>query len=121
MQNTDAMAQAQRLELILALLLPAAMVRAHDPVAIEEAKRVLGPREGLSYADTPLKACEDADALVIVTEWSEFRSPDFDALKAALRTPVLFDGRNLFAPELLRGLGFEYHSIGRGVSSNAHP
>jgi UDPglucose 6-dehydrogenase len=119
--NTDDMREAPSLEIIEALLMAGAKVRAYDPVAIEEAKRVLGPREGLSYADTPLKACEDADALVIVTEWSEFRSPDFDALKAALRTPVLFDGRNLFAPELLRGLGFEYHSIGRGVSSNAHP
>jgi UDPglucose 6-dehydrogenase len=112
------MREAPSLQIIEALLGAGAMVRAYDPVAIEEAKRVLGPREGLSYADAPLKACEAADALIIVTEWSEFRSPDFYALKAALRTPLLFDGRNLFAPDLMRGLGFEYHSIGRGVVSN---
>ena len=117
--NTDDMREAPSLQLIEALLTAGAQVRAYDPIAMEEAGRVLGTRNALHYAATPLEACEGADALVIVTEWSTFRSPDFNALKAALRTPVLFDGRNLFDPDIPRSFGFEYHSIGRRVVGNA--
>lgn len=116
--NTDDMREAPSLQLIESLLAAGAQVRAYDPVAMPEAKRVLGLRNALHYAATPLEACEGADALVIVTEWSTFRSPDFDALKATLRTPVLFDGRNLFDPDVPRSFGFEYHSIGRRVAGN---
>jgi UDPglucose 6-dehydrogenase len=89
-------------------------VCAYDPVAIEEAKRVLGDVAGLSFAASPLAACEGADALVVVTEWKEFRSPDFDALRRHLKQPVIFDGRNLYEPEVVRAAGFEHRSIGRG-------
>ncbi len=118
--NTDDMREAPSLQLIESLLASGAQVRAYDPIAMKEAQRVLGPRNALLYTATPLQACESADALVIVTEWSIFQSPNFDALKAALRTPVLFDGRNLFDPDMPRSFGFEYHSIGRGVAGNVH-
>ena len=68
---------------------------------------------GLDYAATAMAALNGADALVIATEWKEFRSPDFDALRAALKHPVIFDGRNLYDPAALRARGFEYHAIGR--------
>ena len=73
-----------------------------------------GRKHGIvDYAASPLAACEGADALVVVTEWKEFRSPDFDGLKRLLAAPVIFDGRNVFEPALVRGAGFEYHGIGR--------
>ncbi len=114
--NTDDMREAPSLYLIEALLSAGAQVRAYDPAAMEEAHRVIGDRAGLSYVASPMQACADADALVIVTEWREFRNPDFEALAATLRTPILFDGRNLFAPELPRSFGIEYHTIGRNAA-----
>jgi UDPglucose 6-dehydrogenase len=74
---------------------------------------VFGELAGLSYATSPLAACDGADALVIVTEWKEFRSADFDALKARLKSPLIFDGRNLYDPPQLKAAGFEYAAIGR--------
>ena len=95
-------------------------VVAYDPVAMDEAKRVLPQDLGRSasvvdrvrFADSPMQAVEGADALVVMTEWKMFKSPNFDALKAALKQPVIFDGRNLYDPAI-RGQGFEYFAIGR--------
>ena len=80
---------------------------------MSEAKHCFPSESRLTYAESQTAALSDADALVIVTEWKEFRSPDFDALKATLKTPVIFDGRNLYDPKVVRGLGFEYMAIGR--------
>ena len=113
--NTDDMREAPSLELIADLLAAGATVTAYDPVAMHEAQRVLGEQPSIRYAQTPNDALEGADALVIVTEWKEFRSPDFAHLAATLRQPVLFDGRNLFEPADMRALGIEYHAIGRGT------
>jgi UDPglucose 6-dehydrogenase len=70
----------------------------------------------LDYAATPMAALDGADALIIVTEWKEFRSPDFEDIRKRLREPVLFDGRNLYDPAMVRGAGLEYHGVGRGAS-----
>ena len=111
--NTDDMREASSRVLMEALWARGARVRAHDPEAMEEAHRIYGEREDLMLCDTPEAAAEGADALVVVTEWHVFRSPDFDALKALLKQPVIFDGRNLYNPQLLARLGFVYYSIGR--------
>jgi UDPglucose 6-dehydrogenase len=78
-----------------------------------EARRLYAGESRVAYADSPLAAAEGADALVIATEWKEFRSPDFEGLRARLKEPVIFDGRNLYEPALVRGAGFEYFGIGR--------
>lgn len=111
--GTDDMREAPSRVLIERLTALGAEVVAYDPVAMDEARRTLPDRRGLGYAATAAAALEGADALAIVTEWKEFRSPDFDAIRQALRTPIVFDGRNLFEPALMRELGIEYHSIGR--------
>jgi UDPglucose 6-dehydrogenase len=111
--NTDDMREAPSRPLIEALLSRGAKVTAYDPVAIPEAKRTLAANPNLAYAENPQAALEDADALVIVTEWTEFRSPDFEMLRARLKTGMIFDGRNLYDPEEVRRHGLEYHSIGR--------
>ena len=95
------------------LLQLGASICAYDPSAIDEAKRVLGSVSNLTFAVNPLAACEGADALVVVTEWKEFRSPDFDALLRHLKQPVIFDGRNLYEPDVVRAAGFEHVSMGR--------
>ena len=109
--NTDDMREAPSRVLIDDLLARGASLCAYDPVAMTEAQRIYGER--ISYAANPQAALEGADALVIVTEWKEFRSPDFAAIKAALRQPLIFDGRNLYDPAQLRASGLEYHAIGR--------
>ncbi len=111
--NTDDMREAPSRAIVGALIERGARVVAYDPIAIAEAKRAFGPIPALSYARSPLDAVTDADALVVVTEWQEFRSPDFSELKRALRQPLIFDGRNLFDPELVRTAGLEYFGIGR--------
>ena len=111
--NTDDMREAPSREIVAALVQRGARVVAYDPIAIDEAKRVFGSISGLSYAGSPLDALTGADALVVVTEWQEFHSPDFAELKRTLRQPLLFDGRNLFDPELVRRAGLEYFGIGR--------
>ena len=113
--DTDDMREAPSRVLIGDLLARGAQVVAHDPVATHEAQRVFGDLPGLTYADTPMDAVADADALVIVTEWRAFRSPDFDRLRESLKQPVIFDGRNLFEPDRLKAAGFEYHPIGRAA------
>jgi UDPglucose 6-dehydrogenase len=111
--NTDDMREAPSRVIIDALIGRGARVVAYDPVAMDEARRVFGPIPQLSYAASPLDACSGADALVVVTEWQEFRSPDFDALEAALREKLIFDGRNLYDPPQVRAAGLEYFAIGR--------
>ena len=113
--GTDDMREAPSLTIIEHLLARGAEVAAYDPVALTQARRVLGERPGLHLVSQATTAVEAADALVIVTEWKEFRSPDFGHLAAALRQPVIFDGRNLFEPADMRALGLEYHAIGRGA------
>lgn len=111
--NTDDMREAPSLTLIDALLARGATVAAYDPVARDEAARVLAGRPGIRFADSMQSALDGADALAIVTEWKEFRSPDFADLKARLRTPAIFDGRNMYDPASVREAGLEYHAIGR--------
>ena len=111
--NTDDMREAASRVLLEALWAAGARVRAYDPVAMPEAHRLYGERPDLDLCETGLEALQGADALAIVTEWSEFRSPDFDALKAAMAAPVIFDGRNLYEPEHLADLGIRYYAIGR--------
>jgi UDPglucose 6-dehydrogenase len=106
--NTDDMREAPSLTLINDLTVAGAKVQAYDPVAGHGLKK-----DGLKLVDSALAALEGADALVIVTEWQEFRSPDFAAIKAKLKTPAIFDGRNLYDPQVLKGLGIEYYPIGR--------
>ena len=90
-----------------------ASVRAYDPEAMEEAARIYPDQDGLELCESAFAALQGADALVIVTEWQEFRSPDFDQVKETLADPVIFDGRNLFDPGLLQTLGIRYYAIGR--------
>ena len=111
--GTDDMREAPSRVLIERLTAAGAQVTAYDPVAMVEARRAMPGQAGLSYADSAVAALKGADALVIVTEWKEFRSPDFDAIRTTLRTPLVFDGRNLFEPALMKELGIEYHAIGR--------
>jgi UDPglucose 6-dehydrogenase len=111
--NTDDMREAPSQAIVSGLVGRGAAVVAYDPVAMDEAKRIFGPMPGLSYAESPLDAVAGADALVVVTEWKEFRSPDFGELKERLRQPLIFDGRNLYDPALARAAGLEYFGIGR--------
>jgi UDPglucose 6-dehydrogenase len=111
--NTDDMREAPSREIIAALVARGASIVAYDPVAMPEAKRIFGDAPRLAYAASPMDAVAAADALVVVTEWKEFRSPDFGALRGALKRPLLFDGRNLYEPALVRAAGLEYFSIGR--------
>jgi len=111
--NTDDMREAPSLCLLDELLERGARVSAYDPVAMNEAKRVLGKDDRIDYAGSPVEALDGADALVVVTEWKEFRSPDFDEVKKRLKAPVIFDGRNLFDPARMRAHGIRYFGIGR--------
>ena len=111
--NTDDMREAPSRTIVDALIAKGATVVAYDPVAMDEARRVFGPLAGLSYAASPLAACDGADALAIVTEWKEFRSANFDVMKARLKSPIIFDGRNLYDPAQARAAGFDYAAIGR--------
>ncbi|HEV8096144.1 MAG TPA: UDP-glucose/GDP-mannose dehydrogenase family protein [Burkholderiales bacterium] len=111
--NTDDMREAPSQAIVSGLVGRGAAVVAYDPVAMGEAKRVFGPMPGLSYAESPLEAVAGADALVVVTEWQEFRSPDFGELRRRLKAPLIFDGRNLYDPALARAAGLEYFGIGR--------
>jgi UDPglucose 6-dehydrogenase len=111
--NTDDMRDAPSRVLIKGLWERGATVTAYDPVAMHEATRIFGNDPRLKLVDTQMAALEGADALAIVTEWQVFRAPDFAALKAKLKTPVIFDGRNLYDPKDVRAAGIEYFAIGR--------
>ncbi|SHH11737.1 UDP-glucose/GDP-mannose dehydrogenase family protein [Massilia sp. CF038] len=111
--NTDDMRAASSRVVIEGLWAMGATVVAYDPVAMNESRRIFGDDPRLSYATSPIGTLEDADALVIVTEWKEFRAPDFEEIKAALKNPVIFDGRNLYQPAIVRSHGLQYSAIGR--------
>jgi UDPglucose 6-dehydrogenase len=112
--KTDDLRQAPALSLIEELLAEGATVAAHDPVAMENARRQLGA-DRVQFVQNPYSAAEGADALFLVTEWNEFRQPDFARIKAAMKQPVLFDGRNIWNPARLREQGFTYFGVGRGA------
>jgi UDPglucose 6-dehydrogenase len=112
--NTDDMREAPSRTVMEALWKAGARVQAHDPAAMGEAGRIYGERGDLRLCDTPEAALRGADALVVVTEWNLFRSPDFEVLKSALGRPVVFDGRNLYDPARMRAMGFDYFGMGRG-------
>jgi len=116
--NTDDMREAPSRVLMEALWAAGARVQAYDPEARREARRIYGDRSDLLVCDSSEEALEDADALVIVTEWKQFRAPDFDLIKARLRQPVIFDGRNLYDLESMVTEGITYYGIGRGESVN---
>ncbi|MGF6190925.1 UDP-glucose dehydrogenase family protein [Serratia sp. 2723] len=114
--NTDDMREASSRVLMETLWELGASVQAYDPEAMAEAQRIYGQRADLKLMGTKEAALQGADALVICTEWQSFRAPDFDVIKASLKQPVIFDGRNLFDPERLQARGFTYYGIGRGAS-----
>lgn len=111
--NTDDMREASSRVLIDELIKVGATITAYDPVAIDEGKRIFKNEKNITFADTQDEALKNADALIIVTEWTEFRSPDFALIKASLKSPMIFDGRNLYDPKAVRALGFNYFPIGR--------
>jgi UDPglucose 6-dehydrogenase len=111
--NTDDMREAPSRVIVAELLRRGARVQAYDPVATEEASRVMPAHDALAYVGSAMAALQGADALLIVTEWKEFRTPDFDAMREALKDRRVIDGRNLYEPALIRSFGLEYRSIGR--------
>ncbi|MFO1197181.1 MAG: UDP-glucose/GDP-mannose dehydrogenase family protein [Burkholderiaceae bacterium] len=111
--NTDDMREAPARSVMEALWADGASVSAYDPIAADECRRIYGERDGLTLAASPMEALRGADALIIVTEWKEFRSPSFDEIRARLAHPVILDGRNLYEPAVVARYGIEYHSIGR--------
>jgi UDPglucose 6-dehydrogenase len=115
--NTDDMREAPSLTLIENILARGGRVRAYDPVADKEARRILGERPGLEIVPNAYEAAAGADAVIIVTEWREFRTPDWDQLRALMKSAVVIDGRNLFSPAVVKAQGFEYDAIGRRDTS----
>jgi UDPglucose 6-dehydrogenase len=114
--NTDDMREAPSRALMEALWQAGARVRAYDPVAAGEARRIYGNQPDLEIVENSSDALQGADVLAIVTEWQEFRSPDFELIKACLRHPVIFDGRNLYDPSFVKRFGLRYYAVGRGDS-----
>jgi UDPglucose 6-dehydrogenase len=114
--NTDDMREASSRNLLASLWEAGARVRAYDPEAMDEAKRIFGERDDLVFAASPAAALDGADALIVVTEWKAFWSPDFPALRAALKEPAVFDGRNIYDPAAVEAAGLAYYGIGRGRS-----
>jgi UDPglucose 6-dehydrogenase len=115
--NTDDMREAASRELIQDLLGAGATVTAYDPVAIHEAQRIFKGEQRLTFSETPMAALEGADALAIVTEWKEFRSPDFSVVALHLKANIIFDGRNIYDPAVVRNAGIEYRAIGRNIDN----
>ncbi len=109
--RTDDMREAPAITIVEKLLALGATIKAYDPEAMETARRVFDDR--ITYCEHSYDALAGADALAVVTEWNEFREPDFKKMKQLLKSPVVFDGRNIYSPEQMRGLGFQYFSIGR--------
>ena len=117
--NTDDMREAPSRVLLGSLWAAGARVRAYDPVAMPEARRLFGEHLGLHLCASALQALEGADALAIVTEWPEFRSPEFAEMRRRLKAPVIFDGRNLYDPAQMQGQGWRYYAIGRGAEQRS--
>ena len=113
--QTDDMREAPSLVVIENLLRAGAKVRAYDPVAMKEAKRILGDK--VEFVPDQYKALKDAEGLFIVTEWPEFKFPDFNKVKALMKTHVIFDGRNVYDPSEIKALGFDYFGIGTTIKS----
>jgi UDPglucose 6-dehydrogenase len=111
--NTDDMREAPSRAVIADLLARGAEISAYDPVSMDEARRIYAGEKRIRFAESPTAALDGADALVIVTEWKEFRSPDFDEMKRRLKAPLVFDGRNLYDPAQMRASGIQYFAIGR--------
>jgi UDPglucose 6-dehydrogenase len=114
--NTDDMRAAPSRMLMESLWQQGAIVQAYDPKGIQETQRIYGKRNDLILCDKPETTLQDADALIIATEWRVFRSPNFALVKEALKSPVIFDGRNIYDPQRMKKLGFTYYAIGRGDS-----
>lgn len=114
--QTDDMREASSIVLMKALWQAGAIVQAYDPEAMEECQRIFNDNDNLALMGTKESALKGADALVVCTEWSQFRAPDFDLIGNALTTKVIVDGRNLYDPQLLNERGFAYYAIGRGDS-----
>jgi UDPglucose 6-dehydrogenase len=115
--NTDDMREAPSQVIVKNLIERGAAVQAYDPVARKEAQRMFGALPGLTITDTSAKALQGADALLIVTDWKEFKSPDFDLIRSSLKQPVVLDGRNLYEPELMQAMGMDYEGIGRAAAA----
>lgn len=115
--NTDDMREASSRNLMEALWDSGAKVQAYDPVAMDECRRIYGTRDELRLMSSAEEALNGADGLAILTEWNQFRSPDFEQIKRSMAQPVIFDGRNLYDPTLMDHLGFSYYAIGRGKSA----
>jgi UDPglucose 6-dehydrogenase len=113
--RTDDIREAPALQLIDALLAVGAQLRVHDPEALTNVRALYGNR--LAYCDRPYGALEQADALAVVTEWNEFRNPDFEVMRRLMRQPVIFDGRNVYDPARMASLGFAYQGIGRALKA----
>lgn len=118
--NTDDMREASSRRLLALLWEAGARVRAFDPEAADEARRIFGERDDLVLCGSAGEALEGADALIVVTEWKQFRSPDFVALRSALADAAVFDGRNLYEPAEVEAAGLAYYGIGRGRSVEGH-
>ncbi|MGJ7915482.1 UDP-glucose dehydrogenase family protein [Massilia sp. LXY-6] len=117
--NTDDMREAPSIAVITGLLSKGASIQAFDPIAIDEARKIFPNSPGIQFGTDMYEVLEGADALIIVTEWKEFRSPDFDQMKRTLKAPVIFDGRNLYEPKWLLEKGFDYYSVGRPHGTDA--
>jgi UDPglucose 6-dehydrogenase len=111
--DTDDLREAPSRVVVAELAARGARITAHDPEAMPAARQALAGTPGLQFADTPMQALEGADALVVVTEWKAYRSPDFERMRQLMRQPVIVDGRNLYEPAMVSEAGFEYLPIGR--------
>ncbi len=111
--NTDDMREAPAVEIIRGLLARGARIRAYDPIAIDNTREILGETSGVEFVDDQYAAVDGADALLLVTEWGEFRQPDFDVVKARMRGSIILDGRNIWTPSRMREAGFTYLGVGR--------
>lgn len=115
--GTDDMREAASISVIRSLSQRGAKIKAFDPVAMNEAKHIFSDLQSIEYGIEALEVCENADALIIITEWKQFKSPDFECLKKSLKAPIIFDGRNLYEPAIMKELGFTYINIGRNIST----
>jgi UDPglucose 6-dehydrogenase len=111
--KTDDMREAPSIMIIKGLIAAGAKVKVYDPVAMETARKAMGELDGLTYGTDNYSICEDVDGLLVITEWNQFRNPDFALIKSKMRKPVIFDGRNVYTPQEARRSGFEYFGIGR--------